>query len=105
MGKGQGRRAWNSDRNPHWKNISKSRTGKKHTEEAKKNMSRDRTGRKLSEEHKKNISIAKTGSNHPMYGKKHTEAKKSKSSNPMERNTQKPRRVRPAPVPWQEALS
>lgn len=51
-----------------------------HTKKSKEKMSKSRKGKKLSEEHKKKLSQAFSGENNPMYGKKHPEEIRKKIS-------------------------
>jgi hypothetical protein len=73
--------------------ISKSKIGKKHTEQARANMSKSQLGKKLSKETKEKLSKVNrgrkhteeskakfSGENHHMYGKKHTRKSLEKMS-------------------------
>ena len=60
--------------------MSKSKMGKRHSENTKKKMSESHIGKHLSEETKMKISKANAGNNNPFFGKHHTEETKMKIS-------------------------
>lgn len=63
--------------------MSKSKMGKRHSENTKKKMSESHIGKHLSEETKMKISKANAGNNHPFFGKHHTEEYRKNKSKPI----------------------
>jgi hypothetical protein len=113
-------------------NISKARTGKKHTEETRKKMSKNMKGRipwnkgmtgivhseesnrkrsntlkgkSITEEHRKKISLGKTGKSAGMKGKKHSDETRLKMSQSMKGTRGPQKRIESCPTCNKESVT